>query len=278
MAELIRDKKSLKDALKSLKGEVGFVPTMGALHRGHIELIRRCKKENNVCVVSIFVNPEQFGANEDFEKYPRDIEKDLSICKSEGVDIVFAPEVSEIYPTKPIILLEIPGLTDVLEGKFRPGHFRGVCIVLSKLFNLIHPKRAYFGEKDFQQLIVVKKLVEELGFDIDIVPVPTVRDDDGLALSSRNAYLSKSERESARCIYQSFELMQELFRKNLDIEEIRKRMEDFILSHKHVVGIDYIEFTDDALRGVNKLEVGHRVLIAVRFESARLIDNWEVKQ
>ncbi|MEN3033800.1 MAG: pantoate--beta-alanine ligase [Aquificaceae bacterium] len=278
MTRLIKDVKNLKIALRETKGQIGFVPTMGALHRGHIELIKKCREENSICVVSIFVNPEQFSEGEDFEKYPRNLERDFEICKSEGVDIVFAPDNKEIYPEKPQIVIEIPGLTDVLEGKFRPGHFRGVCIVVCKLFNLIRPERAYFGEKDFQQLIVVKRLVKDLGFDIEIVPVPTVRDSDGLALSSRNVYLSESERESARCIYRSFELFEELFRKGSPLEEIRDKMQKFILSHRHVRGIDYIEFTDEFLKPVKELKTGHRVLVAVRFDSARLIDNWEVRK
>ncbi len=178
MPTLIRRQKELKNYLKEYRCSnksfsVGFVPTMGYLHEGHRELIRRSKLQNELTVVSIYVNPLQFAEGEDYERYPRDLNRDLEICAEEGVEVVFAPSDEEMYPEKPLVKVEIPGLTDILEGKFRPGHFNGVCTVVLKLFNMVQPDRAYFGEKDYQQLKVVQRLVKDLSLPVEIVPVPT---------------------------------------------------------------------------------------------------------
>ena len=281
MPTLFRKPKEIRNYLKSVrcdsKQSIGFVPTMGYLHEGHRRLIRESKIQNDITVVSIYVNPLQFGQGEDYERYPRDLERDISICAEEGVDVVFAPSDEDMYPEKPLINIEIKGLTDILEGKFRPGHFNGVCTVVLKLFNIIQPDRAYFGEKDYQQLKVVQRLVEDLSLPVEIVPVPTVRDPDGLALSSRNTYLSPEERESALSLYRSFLLAEKLFKSgNTDANLLKEAIREFILTHQHVKGIDDVEITDQDLKPVNEVKIGDRILLAVWVGSTRLIDNWRL--
>ena len=182
---------------------LGLVPTMGALHEGHLALVRRAKQENRTLAATIFVNPTQFGPEEDLQQYPRDLERDLDLLRTEGVDLVYTPGVEEVYPTGFNSWVEVTGLGDRLEGAHRPGHFRGVATVVTKLFNLIQPDRAYFGQKDGQQTAIVRKMVKDLDFGLDIVVVPTVRDSDGLALSSRNVYLTPEQRRAAPVIYRS---------------------------------------------------------------------------
>lgn len=182
---------------------VGFVPTMGALHEGHLSLVRRAKSENDVVVVSVFVNPTQFGPNEDFEKYPRDVERDLAMLEQAGADVAFLPQVDAIYPAGFQTVISVGALADRLCGAFRPGHFSGVATVVNKLFNIVQPTRAYFGQKDFQQTVVIRRMVEDLNMDIEIVVCPTVREDDGLALSSRNAYLNEEERLAATILFRT---------------------------------------------------------------------------
>jgi len=251
---------------------------MGYLHRGHRELIKLSKIQNDVTILSIYVNPLQFGEGEDYERYPRDLARDLGICEEEGVDIVFAPEDEEMYPQKPSTVIDVPGLTDILEGAFRPGHFRGVSIVVTKLFNIVQPDRAYFGEKDYQQLKLIQRLVTDLSFPIEIVPVETVRETDGLAYSSRNTYLSAQERENALCIYKSFLLAQKLFSKgNTDPKLIKEAVIDFISKHPLVKKIDYVEIKDQELRDVERVKEGDRLLVALWVGDTRLIDNWRFK-
>ncbi len=281
MPTLFRKPREIRNYLKSVrcdnKQSIGFVPTMGYLHDGHRMLIRESKIQNDITVVSIYVNPLQFGEGEDYERYPRDVERDMSICEEEGVDVVFVPSDEDMYPEKPLINIEIRGLTNILEGKYRPGHFNGVCTVVLKLFNIVQPDRAYFGEKDYQQLKVVQRLVRDLSLPVEIVPVPTVRDPDGLALSSRNAYLSAEERESALSLYKSFLLAERLF-KGGDINSgiLKEAIRDFILKHPYVKGIDYVEITDQELNPVDEVKVGDRILLAVWVGSTRLIDNWRL--
>ncbi len=281
MPTLFRKPREIRNYLKSVrcdnKQSIGFVPTMGYLHDGHRMLIRESKIQNDITVVSIYVNPLQFGEGEDYERYPRDVERDMSICEEEGVDVVFVPSDEDMYPEKPLINIEIRGLTNILEGKYRPGHFNGVCTVVLKLFNIVQPDRAYFGEKDYQQLKVVQRLVRDLSLPVEIVPVPTVRDPDGLALSSRNAYLSAEERESALSLYKSFLLAERLF-KGGDINSgiLKEAIKDFILKHPYVKGIDYVEITDQELNPVDEVKVGDRILLAVWVGSTRLIDNWRL--
>ncbi len=282
MPLLFKKIKDLRNYLHSVKCErnasIGFVPTMGYLHEGHKALIRRSKLQNDVTVVSIYVNPTQFGPGEDYERYPRDLERDMSVCEELGVDAVFAPSDEEIYPEGCKTEVYVREVSDILEGKFRPGHFKGVATVVLKLFNIVQPDRAYFGEKDYQQLKIVQRLVRDLLLPVEIVPVETVREPDGLAYSSRNVYLSPEERESALSIYRAFLLAQEMIRQGeRSVETIKKEMERFILSHPHVSGIDYIEITDPELNPKEVVEGGDRILVAIRIGSTRLIDNWKVE-
>jgi len=282
MPKLFKKIKEIRSFLKELRCNrsnlsVGFVPTMGYLHRGHMELVKLSKLQNEVTVVSIYVNPIQFGAGEDYERYPRDLERDLAMCEDAGVDVVFAPEDQEMYPELPKVKIDIPGLTDRLEGAYRPGHFNGVAIVVLKLLHIVQPDRAYFGEKDYQQLKVVERLVKDLSLSVEIMPVPTVREEDGLACSSRNVYLSPEERQSALAIYRSFLLAQKLFQSgNTDANLLKEAMKDFLLKHLHVRKIDYVEITDEELNPVEEVKEGDRILVALYVGNTRLIDNWRL--
>ncbi|WP_029551667.1 pantoate--beta-alanine ligase [Thermocrinis jamiesonii] len=282
MPRLFRRIKEIRGFIRDVKCEgnnvsVGFVPTMGYLHKGHMELIKLSKLQNDITVVSIYVNPLQFGAGEDFDRYPRDLDRDLELCAEAGVDVVFAPSDEEMYQELPITKIEIPGLTDKLEGLYRPGHFNGVAIVVLKLFNIVQPTRAYFGEKDYQQLKVVERLVKDLSIPVEIIPVPTVREEDGLACSSRNVYLSPEERQSALAIYKSFLLAQKLFQGgNTEAALLKQAIREFLLKHPHVSKIDYVEITDENLNPVNEVKEGDRILVAVYVGNTRLIDNWRI--
>jgi len=258
--------------------EVGFVPTMGYLHKGHRELIKLARIQNDIVVVSIFVNPTQFGEGEDYDRYPRDLERDLAICEEEGVDVVFAPEVEEIYPKGYRTRICVGELGNILEGAFRPGHFEGVATIVVKLFNIVQPNRAYFGEKDYQQLKIIQQIVEDLNIPVEIIPVPIVREEDGLAYSSRNVYLSPEERESALAIYRSFQLAEKMIKAGeRDAKRIKEAIRAFIERYPHVKGIDYVEITDENLKPKETVERGDRILVAVKVGKARLIDNWKVE-
>ena len=251
---------------------------MGFLHDGHKELIRTSKLQNDLTVVSIFVNPTQFGEGEDYDRYPRDLDRDLAICEEEGVDIVFAPPVEKMYPEGFRTEVVVKGIEDILEGKFRQGHFRGVATVVLKLLNIVNPNRAYFGEKDYQQLKIIERMVTDLNLPVEVVSVPIVREEDGLAYSSRNTYLSEEERESALSIYRSFLLAQKLIKNgNLEAENIKVAIREFILSHPNVKKIDYVEITDENLNRKDIIESGDRILVAVWVGNTRLIDNWKVE-
>ena len=282
MPKLFKKIKEIRSFLKELRRNesnlsVGFVPTMGYLHKGHMELVKLSKLQNEVTVVSIYVNPLQFGVGEDYERYPRDLKRDLAMCEEAGVDVVFAPEDQEMYPELPKVKIDIPGLTDRLEGAYRPGHFNGVAIVVLKLLHIVQPDRAYFGEKDYQQLKVVERLVKDLSLPVEIVPVPTVREEDGLACSSRNVYLSPEERQSASAIYKSFLLAQKLFQSgNTNANVLKEAIRDFLLKHPHVRKIDYVEVTDKELNPVEKVREGDRILVALYVGNTRLIDNWRL--
>ncbi|MCS7284459.1 MAG: pantoate--beta-alanine ligase [Hydrogenobacter thermophilus] len=283
MPTLFRKVKDVKSYLKSLRSSegnnlsVGFVPTMGYLHEGHMELIKKSKLQNDITVVSIYVNPLQFGEGEDYQKYPRDLERDLAMCQEAGVDMVFAPTDEEVYPQVPKTKIHVEGISHVLEGAFRPNHFSGVALIVLKLFNIIQPDRAYFGEKDFQQLKLIQRLVNDLSYPVEIVPVPTVRDKDGLALSSRNTYLKEQERESALSIYRSFLIAQKLFRAgNTKAQDIKEAVRDYISRHPHVKRIDYVEIVDEDFNIKEEVSEGDRVLVAVWIGDTRLIDNWRL--
>ncbi len=260
------------------KASIGFVPTMGYLHEGHKALIKNSVLQNDVTVVSIYVNPAQFGPDEDYHRYPRDIDRDTAICEELGVDVLFAPTDREMYPEGFGTYVSVSGITEVLEGEFRPGHFRGVATVVLKLFNIVQPDRAYFGEKDYQQLKVVEKLVKDLNLPVQIVPVETVRDKDGLALSSRNVYLSDKERVSALSIYRAFQHAQ---RRTSEGERradvLIREMEELIRSYPLVRKIDYLTITDPDLQPVEEVRDGDRILVALWVGDTRLIDNWRIK-
>ena len=274
----VREMQAICRALRRTGKRIGFVPTMGYLHDGHISLVRCAKKENDVVVMSIFVNPTQFGPNEDFERYPRDLKRDSEIAKKEKVDFLFVPQVSDMYPEGFSTYVEVEGLTEGLCGARRPGHFRGVATVVTKLLNIVQPHRAYFGKKDFQQLKVIERLVKDLNFDVEVVGCPIVREEDGLAKSSRNVYLSAEERKSATSLYRGLKLAKKMFDEGeRDAEKIKSEMEKFILSHPHVKKIDYIEIVDvDSLKPVKSLKEGDLIALAVFVGNTRLIDNWVV--
>ncbi|HFC8540921.1 TPA: pantoate--beta-alanine ligase [Neisseria lactamica] len=259
-------------------GTVAFVPTMGNLHEGHLALVREAKKRADNVVVSIFINRLQFGQGEDFDKYPRTLQQDADKLEAEGVAVIFAPDEKELYPNvEQRYNVEPPHLQNELCGKFRPGHFRGVATVVSKLFNIVLPDVACFGKKDYQQLAVIKGLTEDLNFDIEIVPVDTGRAEDGLALSSRNRYLSAAERAEAPCLYRELQAVAESLKQgSLDYAGLEKRAVQSLTEHGWTV--DYVE-----IRHADTLEVartGDRrlvVLAAARLGATRLIDNVEIK-
>ena len=257
---------------------VGLVPTMGFLHEGHLSLIDKAKEHANKVIVSIFVNPTQFGEGEDYEDYPRDEKKDLKLLKEKNVDCVFIPKPEEMYPEGFKTYCEVGKLSKEYCGRSRPTHFRGVVTVVLKLFNIVQPDVAVFGEKDYQQYIIIKTMTDDLNLPIEIIPSPIIREKDGLAVSSRNVYLEEEERKEARIIYESLIMAKEMVDKGeKDVGFLKKEMTELIKSRKHT-RIDYIEFVDsENLEKVEKIETPTRVLVAVWIDKARLIDNTEVK-
>ncbi|CAM3938943.1 Pantoate--beta-alanine ligase [Geobacillus stearothermophilus] len=253
---------------------IGFVPTMGYLHDGHAALIDRAREENDIVVLSIFVNPLQFGPNEDFARYPRDFERDRRIAGQHGVDVLFHPEVDEMYPAPLSVQAVVKARTDVLCGRSRPGHFDGVATVLIKLFNIVMPDRAYFGMKDAQQVAVVAGLIRDFNFPIELVPVPTVRETDGLAKSSRNVYLSPQERKEAPALYEALKAAAAAVdRGERNAEAIRRLVREHIEAHTHAE-IDYVEVCSyPDLTPLSALAGTVLIAVAVRFAGARLIDN-----
>ena len=254
---------------------VGFVPTMGYLHEGHKSLIERAAKENDKVVVSVFVNPMQFGPTEDLASYPRDIERDCALCQDAGAELVFNPEPSEMYAPDFCTFADMTGLTDVLCGKSRPVHFRGVCTVVSKLFNIVAPDRAYFGEKDAQQLAVIRRMVRDLNFDIEIVGCPIIREEDGLAKSSRNTYLSAEERKAALILSRSLALGKKALENGeRNADKIREIITESI-NTEPLSRIDYVEVSDlFTLERQETITSDILVAIAVYIGKTRLIDNF----
>jgi len=257
-----------------LNGTVGFVPTMGCLHEGHLSLVRRAKAENNVAGVSIFINPTQFGRNEDFTRYPRDPKRDLALLQTVNADFVFMPSVEEIYPAGFGAYIEVSELTGRLEGAARPGHFRGVTTVVAKLFNIVVPTSAYFGQKDAQQLLVVKKMTADLNMNIEIIGCPIIREPDGLAMSSRNCYLSTEGRRGAVVLSQALALAQKLWLKGeRGAKRIRQEMTDLI-KREPLVKICYISVADPAsLQELEQITGPALVSLAANVGGTRLIDN-----
>ena len=276
--EIINRRQRMASIAKKLRREaktVGFVPTMGALHAGHLALVKEARQSCDIVIVSIFVNPMQFGAGEDFEAYPRDLTADSAVLAEYEVDYIFAPERGEIYPPGSSTYVEVEGLTEMLEGAARPGHFRGVATVVTILLNSVRPDYAYFGRKDAQQVAVIKRLTRDLGFETEIVVVPIIREESGLALSSRNAYLSDDERAKASVIFRGLReakaafkngesnasTLAEIVRRNIDTEPMAKT--------------DYVSVVDsDTLQPVDKVgDTESLIVVAVNFGKVRLIDN-----
>lgn len=253
---------------------MGFVPTMGALHEGHGALMDASVRECDVTVVSIFVNPLQFGPSEDFQKYPRDLEADEAFCRARGVDFVFAPAVEEMYPREPRAFVEVTELTDGLCGAYRPGHFRGVTTVVTKLFHIVMPDVAYFGQKDFQQAAVIRRMVEDLDFPLEIRTVPTVREPDGLAMSSRNRYLNPEERKAALALYRGLLAAREALEKGeRDADAVRAAVRAE-LCKEPLVREQYVEVVDASdLKPVSYIDGTVAVAVAAFVGSTRLIDN-----
>ncbi len=268
----------LRSYVKELKKEgrtLGFVPTMGYLHEGHLSLIRKAKEENDRVVVSIFVNPIQFGTGEDFKTYPRDLERDSRLAESAGADVIFAPDECEMYPEGFSTYVENEGqVTKGLCGASRPGHFKGVTTVVAKLFNLVQPDKAYFGQKDAQQAVVIKQMGRDLDFDIEIVVCPIVREKDGLALSSRNTYLSEEERKDALILSQSlFEAEKMIKDGEREVKKIREYIVKRIQSVKSAT-IDYVEIVSaENLKSLKHIEGSVLLAVAAKIGTTRLIDN-----
>lgn len=259
------------------EGKVALVPTMGALHEGHLSLIREAKKKATHVVVSIFVNPTQFGPTEDFAKYPRVPKEDLELCKAEGVFALFMPEESEIYPTgkETTTKVHIPDLSGLYCGKTRPIFFEGVLTVVLRLLNIIKPHYAYFGQKDFQQLVLIQKMVKDLFLEVEIIGCPIIREPNGLALSSRNRYLSEKEKEDASQIYKSLCQIKETLQKGISFEESKKKAL-FQLEETTSGKVEYCDYVNKETLQLVKNERHGQILIAVHLNGVRLIDNIEV--
>ncbi len=259
---------------RSMTADIGLVPTMGYLHDGHLSLVRAARAQNDHVVASVFVNPTQFGAGEDFERYPRDPDRDLDLLRQERVDVVFAPSVDEMYPPGFSTFVEVEGATEVLEGAHRPGHFRGVTTVVAVLLHIVEPRRAYFGRKDAQQLVVVRKLVRDLHLDVEIVPMPIVREPDGLAMSSRNAYLSPRERQAALVLSRALRYAEErLAAGERDAERLHAAMRELI-AQEPLAQVDYVSVADaETLRELARIDGPALASLAVRVGATRLIDN-----
>lgn len=257
---------------------IGFVPTMGALHEGHVSLIARARQECDVVVTSIFVNPTQFGPNEDFQKYPRPRERDLKICGNAGADIVFYPSADVMYPAGFRTYVEVQGLSEILEGAIRPGHFRGVATVVTKLFMIVGADRAYFGQKDYQQQLIIRTMTEELNIPTEIVTCPTLRDPDGLAMSSRNAYLSPEERDRGLCLSRSLKQVASMIDDGeRDLAKLERRLIEQ-MSATPGVEINYGVIVDaKTLSPLTSVVPEMVALVAVRIGSTRLIDNMLLK-
>ncbi len=272
--KIARSISEMKALRKQCTGKVGFVPTMGYLHEGHLQLVKNAKMDNPVVVVSIFVNPTQFAPNEDFKAYPRDFERDCELLRGIGTDIIFAPSDSDMYPPGFNTWVNVQGITQYLEGRSRPTHFQGVTTVCNKLFNIVQPDNAYFGQKDAQQALVIQKMVRELNMNLEIVVCPTVREADGLAMSSRNTYLTPQERPTANVLYRSLMLAQDMYaRGERDAAKIKSAMTGLTLQVPGA-SIDYVSISDiDNLTEVDRISGRVLVSLAVRIGKPRLIDN-----
>jgi len=270
------------DAMQRLRQQlaesVGFVPTMGYLHEGHLALVKRARTENSSVVVSIFVNPTQFGPQEDFSSYPRDPQRDLAMLEKEGADVVFMPSADEMYPPHFNSWVEVSKITERLEGAYRPTHFRGVTTIVAKLFNIVQPTRAYFGQKDAQQALVIKKMATDLNMNLEIIAVPTLREPDGLAMSSRNTYLNPEQRRAATVLYQALTLAQKLWSQDeRNAERLRQEMTTLI-KKQPLATIDYVSVADpETLDELDTVKSPALVSLAVKIGNTRLLDNIVLK-
>ena len=272
--QVIKTIAKIRELRQQDSGLVGLVPTMGYLHAGHLALVKRARVENSTVVVSIFVNPAQFGPNEDFVAYPRDIGRDLKLLEKEKTDIVFIPSDEEMYPSGYNSWVDVEGVTEHLEEACRAGHFRGVATVVAKLFNIIQPDRAYFGQKDAQQAVVIKRMVADLNMNLEIVAVPTVRESDGLAMSSRNIYLNPEERQAATVLFKTLSLAKQLWQDGeKDADTIRQQITSLI-QKEPLAKIDYVSIPDattsEELKVIDRLAL---ISLAIKIGKTRLIDN-----
>jgi pantoate--beta-alanine ligase len=274
IAHTIAETRQLVQTARRSGQRIGFVPTMGALHEGHASLIRAARRETGFVVVSIFVNPTQFGPHEDYQRYPRTPEADQELCRREGVDLIFCPTVEEMYPAGFCTWVEVTGLQDVLCGRSRPGHFRGVATVVLKLFNIVQPDLAYFGQKDAQQARIIRQMVRDLNVPVEIRVCPIVRESDGLAVSSRNAYLSPQQRQQATVLYRALCAAQRLVEQGeRDAHRVRQQMVEVIATAPEAK-LDYAEIVDpETLQPVARIEKPVLAALAVWVGPARLIDN-----
>jgi pantoate--beta-alanine ligase len=272
--QVIKTIPEIKVLRQQTSGSAGFVPTMGYLHEGHLALVKQARVENSAVIVSIYVNPTQFGPREDFGAYPRELNRDLESLQKEGVDIVFVPSDDEMYPPEFSSWVDVERVTERLEGASRPGHFRGVATIVAKLFNIVQPTRAYFGQKDAQQAAVIKRMVADLNMGIEVVVVSTVRERDGLAMSSRNVYLSPEERRAATILFRALNLARQLGQGGeKDAEEIRRQMTSLI-QKEPLAQIDYVSIVDaETLEELDLVDHPALASLAVRIGKTRLIDN-----
>lgn len=277
MAQVIETIEAVQAARRQVTGSVGLVPTMGALHAGHLSLVERARAENDCVVVTIFVNPTQFGPNEDFLAYPRDLPHDLALLDTNGVDIVFTPTPALMYPPGFQTFVEVTGVSQGLEGERRPGHFKGVATIVAKLFNLTQPNRAYFGQKDAQQVAVIRQMVRDLNFPLEMIVCPTLREPDGLAMSSRNVYLNSEERQAARVLWQSLQSAQAAYTKDeRNPDGLRQIMRD-VLSQEPLAIVEYVSVANadtlQELTSSNDPDLPLLLSLAVKIGRTRLIDN-----
>jgi pantoate--beta-alanine ligase len=272
--QIITSLPDLRTARLSLYGTVGLVPTMGYLHEGHLSLVSRAKAENEHAIVTIFVNPTQFGANEDLSKYPRDLERDLSLLRPLGVEVVWTPSAEVMYPPGYQTWVEVEALTNPLEGAMRPGHFRGVTTVVAKLFNATQPNKAYFGQKDAQQAAVIRRMAVDLNFPLEVVVCPTAREADGLAMSSRNKYLNEAERKAATVLFRSLSAAKDLYESGeRNAETIRRKMKE-TLEAEPLAQMQYVSCADyDTLEELDEVKGKALLSMAVFLGKTRLIDN-----
>lgn len=278
--KIVYTKNELKQEIQNVKKSkktIGFVPTMGYLHQGHLSLVEIAQRETDYIVVSIFVNPKQFNSRDDLEKYPRDLHRDFDLLKKKGVDLVFAPSESEMYSEETKITIDIPELTNKLCGNFRPNHFQGVLLIVNKLFNLVQPNKAFFGKKDYQQYIIIKRMVKDLDMDIAIVGCPTIREESGLALSSRNVRLSGKSREDAQLIYRSLQIARQEFLNGETNSEVLKEIIRDVIETGKSNQVEYVEIVDaETLENQSVAKSKNIIAVAVYTENVRLIDNIEL--